>query len=473
MTDHPHTILVVDDNEWNRDLLSRRLKRKGYATLTAEDGSVALDVVARQPVDLILLDIMMPGLSGVDVLRHLRQSHSAQDLPIIMATAKDGSGDMVEALDAGANDYVTKPLDFPVVLARVQAQLRSKVPARSRGTGGSVGIPAVGACKPGAVVAGKYRLDRAIGSGSYGTVFQGLHLDLQRPVAVKVLQRAFEPGSEELRRFQREGISACRIRHPNAVEVLDFGVTAEGIAFLVMELLEGRSLADEIVESGTLSPLRCAEILKPICGVLGEAHRVGIIHRDIKPANIFLHSTRRGEVVKVLDFGIARVNDDPSLYRLTIDNSILGTPAYMAPERFSGEECDGKSDVYSLGIMLFQMLTGKLPFGEEKGLSLIAIASRHLREAPLGVRALRPELPWTVEALLHQTLERDGEARPSAELLYREFAMSLGLPVATQVPVPPPETYDPLLEARRRAEDETLPTLRFKTGAPFKYDEEP
>jgi serine/threonine protein kinase/ActR/RegA family two-component response regulator len=429
--EHPFTILVVDDNEMNRDMLSRRLQRKGYTTVTAEDGQRALDLLALEPIDLVLLDIMMPGLSGIDVLREVRKSRSGHDLPIIMATAKDGSDDVVEALDLGANDYITKPLDFPIVLARVHAQLRSKVPARRKfgGPVESVKLDA-GETRPGMVLAEKYRLDRTIGAGSFGAVFEAVHLTLQRPVAVKVLQSNFDLGKEALSRFQQEGISACRVRHPNAVEVLDFGVTPGGVAFLVMELLEGSPLSDAMYQDGPLEPLRCAEILMPVCEALAEAHSVGIIHRDIKPANIFLHRNRRGEVVKVLDFGIAKLLNDSAVdQNSTLDGGLLGTPAYMAPERVQGLDYDGRTDVYSLGVMLYQMLSGQLPFGDDSGLSPVAMAMKQVQEQPLPIRALRPDLPITVEAVLMQALEKDPGHRPTAEIFGRELAMALGLPV--------------------------------------------
>jgi|GEM_PF-734295 len=443
MTEHPFTILVVDDHEMNRDMLSRRLQRKGYATEVAEDGYKALEILAREPIDLVLLDIMMPGLSGVEVLREVRKSRSGNDLPIIMATAKDGSDDMVEALDLGANDYVTKPLDFPVVLARVHSQLRSKVPARNKFGGPAEDVKMDGGeTTPGMVLADKYRLDRTIGAGSFGAVFEGVHLTLQRPVAVKVLQSNFEMGKEALARFQQEGVSACRVRHPNAVEVLDFGVTPNGVAFLVMELLEGQPLSNEMLLEGPMEPLRCVEILLPVCEALAEAHSVGIIHRDIKPANIFLHRNRRGEVVKVLDFGIAKLlNDSVVEQSTTLDGSLLGTPAYMAPERVKGDDYDGRTDVYSLGVMLYQMLSGQLPFGDDSGVSPVAMAMKQVQEEPLPIRALRPDLPLTLEAVLEQAMAKNPELRPTAELFGRELAMALGLPVDGPRP----------LEADRRA----------------------
>src|SRR5688572_24660208 len=234
-------------------MLGRRLEKKGYRVVTAESGRQALEAVDREPIDLILLDIEMPGMSGMEVLRTVRQTRSAAELPVIMATARSDSSDVVEALQAGANDYVTKPLDFPVVVARVEAQLRNRPKAA-----GDDGMTAAD-LGPGRVLAGKYRLESPIGSGSFGTVYRALHLGLQNMVAVKVLQTASGRSPDALARFQREGIAACRIKHPNAVSVMDFGVTSGGAAFLVMELLEGRSLLEELQREGRLSAARCAE----------------------------------------------------------------------------------------------------------------------------------------------------------------------------------------------------------------------
>jgi len=421
------TILVVDDNELNRDVLSRRLERQGYRVLAVEDGQLALDTVANVQIDLILLDIMMPGLTGVEVLRILRQRFGPTDLPIIMCTARTDSGDMVEALELGANDYVTKPLDFPVVLARVQSQLRARraprhVPPPS--------IPlSVADIKLGVVLAEKYRLDREIGKGAFGAVYQARHLSLDRDVAVKVLQTSAARTSDGLARFQREGISACRIQHPNAVSVLDFGVTSSGgIAYLVMELLSGHSLEEELVRvDGVFSPLRCSQILTPVCGVLADAHAMGIVHRDIKPANIFLHHTRQAEVIKVLDFGIAKILDSSASQNLTLEGGILGTPSYMAPERFgSTGVIDGKSDVYSVGVMLFEMLAGRLPFVSHDS-NPLAVAMMHVSKQPPSLCDVNPEVPSAVEAVVLQALRKDPAQRPDIATLAASFNRALGL----------------------------------------------
>jgi CheY-like chemotaxis protein len=369
-----HSLLVVDDSEMNRDMLRRRLERKGYRVITAENGEQALELVAREAIDLVLLDVMMPGLSGLDVLRILRSTPAGKDLPVIMATAKSDSTDIVEALDAGANDYVIKPLDVPVVIARIEAQLRGRTAAAS---------PEPAAAEPAtdSVLAGKYRLESVIGAGGFGTVYRARHLGLDHRVAVKVLRAGSTPTPEAAERFRREGVAACRVRHPNAVAVMDFGVTAGGAPFLVMEHLEGLSLDDEIIRSAPMSATRCAEIVVPLCGVLAEAHQVGILHRDIKPANVFLHRSRIGETVKILDFGIAKLLDVGQ--NLTVEGGIVGTPAYMAPERFRGAVLDGKSDVYSLGVMLYQMLSGRLPF-DVYDADLLAVAMMHLNVTIAG-----------------------------------------------------------------------------------------
>ena len=417
--DTQSTVLVVDDNPNNRDLIERRLERAGYDVLTAGDGQTALDIVAARDVDLLVLDIMMPGLTGIDVLRRLRAEHSSVQLPIIMATAKDQSEDVVEALDAGANDYVTKPLDFAILLARVHAHLRAKHAAAS--TVDDEVKYSFGDMKPGLVLADKYRLEHEVGRGNFGVLFRATHLSFQQPVALKILQANLsDQDGESLARFQQEGMSAFRLKHPNAVSVLDFCV-AHGLAFLVMELLEGETLEQRMVRKRRLPERVCADILDQICEVLEEGHNLGIIHRDIKPANIFLHDTPRGEMVKVLDFGIAKlVGEAAAGQHLTVDEGVLGTPAYMAPERLNGKDYDGRSDVYGVGVVLYQMLSGCLPFQVE-GKDAIAIAVQHLTAQPERLRTYLPEVSIAVESVVMSTLEKELEKRPGAAELARRF----------------------------------------------------
>ena len=426
------TLLVVDDNEMNRDLLSRRLERKGYKVLTAADGMQALDAIAASPVDLVLLDVMMPGITGLDVLRAVREKRSPIELPVIMVTAKDESADIVQAFQMGANDYVTKPIDFPVVLARVQTQLRMKLGA-ARPPVAAPGHPspaaAVAEVKTAAVLAGKYRIEAKLGSGAFGVVYRATHMALDHPVAVKILQHNVllsDDRSDALARFRREGISTCRVNHPNAVTVIDFGVTDNGVAYLVMELLEGKTLAESLRENGTFSPARCLEILSPICSVLEEAHASGVVHRDIKPANIFLHGIRGEEIVKVLDFGIAKLVGSASDEHatMTMEGSLLGTPAYMAPERVANKVYDGRADVYSVGVMLYQMLVGHPPF---KAQDPVALAVQQMNATPPAPRDINPDVPPAVEAVVLEALVKDPDLRPTATLLAQRFASAVAI----------------------------------------------
>ncbi len=450
MGETPFVVLVVDDNEVNRELYSRYLELEGYQVLAAGDGEEALERIESEPVDLVLLDVMMPGLDGFEVLETVRKEHSPEVLPVIMATAKDQSADVVKAFDLGANDYVTKPLDLRVVAVRAQAQLRAKIVARARPP---EAITSVVNIEPGTVLEGKYRLDSLIGQGSFGAVYRATHLTLERAVAVKLLDANLQAGDESLARFQQEGISACRIQHPNAVAIMDFSVTTAGIPFLVMELLRGSTLEDELNRRGRLPPERCGEILMPVCGVLSEAHSLGIIHRDIKPQNIFLHQSRHGELVKVLDFGIAKLIGDAAAEQdLTLEDGVIGTPIYMAPERFVKVPYDGRADVYSLGIMLYEMLVGKPPF-YLTGTSPLKVIYAHMNEEPRPPRELNPELTPEIEAVVLRALNKDMELRPTADVLVAELAAALGL----EVPAPVDGVEDfPEPEAEERPEATSL-----------------
>ncbi len=424
MSAEPFTVLVVDDNEFVRATLARHLGEEGYEVLEATDGQAALDAVVKKSVSLVLLDIAMPGMGGLEVLGQLRQLYPPTVLPVIIASASKSSDEMIQAFDLGASDFVTKPLDLPVVLARVQSQLRSRFPDRARALfDGIEEVQPFGEVRTGALVDGRYRLESAIGEGQHGSVYRATHLKLQRPVAIKLLRTGALADQNLIDRFEREGISACRVEHPNAVSVLDFSVTKNGVSFLVMELLQGHSLDAEL-KRGALVPKRCAQILLPVCEVLMAAHATGVIHRDIKPQNVFLHHTRQGkEVVKVLDFGIAKLVDEAQ-HSLTQDGRGPGTPAYMAPERFADRSYDGRADVYSVGIMLYLMLTGELPFTTTG--NPIKLAIMHLNDLPRPPRQLRPEITDELEDMVLRALEKDPLRRPTAEVLGRSLAAATG-----------------------------------------------
>jgi CheY-like chemotaxis protein len=431
MSDRPASVLVVDDLPANVELMARRLERSGLEVLTASDGPTALDMLQRHAVDLVLLDIMMPGRTGLEVLQRIRATWSSAVLPVIMVTAKTDNEDVVEALGLGANDYVTKPVNFPVALARIQSALRTREATRTELPAPEAEPRTPAQAAPGSVLGGRYRLEAMIGGGSFGTVYLAHHVELDRPVAVKVLSTSAGTDPEALARFRREGASACRVKHANAVQVLDLGVNEGGVAYLVMELLQGRSLDTLLEQTERLTPRRCTEILEPVCRALAAAHEAGVVHRDIKPSNIFLHRTEKGETPKILDFGIAKIAGAAALgQHLTVDGSLLGTPAYMAPERFRRGPYGPKSDVYSVGTVLFEMLSGRLPFVPSSP-DPLALVAMQVEDEPPALRPLCPEISPAFEALVRTTLDKDPAVRPSAELLARRLAK-----VATELYTP-------------------------------------
>jgi serine/threonine protein kinase/ActR/RegA family two-component response regulator len=458
------TLLVVDDVDDNRDLLSRWLRKRGFEVLTASGGAEALTIIETQKVDLVILDITMPEISGLDVLRELRKVSGAAELPVIMATARTRSEHVVEALDLGANDYVTKPIDLPILHARVVATLRT-TRARRR-SAGPVG--------PGTLLDGKYAVERKIGEGGFGAVYRAMHRDLQRPVAVKVLHTP-HLDAESVARFRREGINACRVQHPNALAVLDSGITDTGVAYLVMELLEGHTLSEEL-DRGWISFARCAEIMAPVCEALAAAHEEGIVHRDIKPGNIFLHDGPTGEQPKVLDFGIAKLVGASVLeQRITVEGWIVGTPVYMAPERFGTGGYDGRSDVYAVGVLLHQIIAGDVPFAASPTPSgrqddPIALATMHGLHEPPPLRKFEPDTPPAFEALVLRALAKQPGDRPTAAELAVQLREAVKDAPATrslmEKPVPTPSGIVRIRQARGG----TLPTLPLEVDPNDKTD---
>jgi hypothetical protein len=268
---------------------------------------------------------------------------------------------------------------------------------------------------PGTILDDKYQIEEKIGSGSFGTVYGGTHLQLGTRVAVKVL-RPYQ-GQDEigvLERLRQEGISAWRLRHPNVVAVLDFSVAAETVAYLVMELLVGRSLAQEVQPDAPLPVARVAQVIEPVCRALAEAHAHGIIHRDIKPSNVFLHQSASGEVVKVIDFGIAKVLDDglvPGSDRRTQTGMLLGTPAYFAPERLEGAAYGGEVDMYSVGVMLYELLAGRFPFPTRPDWTTALMPLAH---RPVPLRSLAAHVPAELDDAIERAMSLDPAARPTA-----------------------------------------------------------
>ena len=327
------------------------------------------------------------------------------------------------------------------------------------------------------VISGRYELGDRLGSGGMSTVYKATDRVLERTVAVKILAEHLSDDEKFVARFRREALAVAKLIHPNIVQVYDTGVD-DGRHYIVMEYVEGRSGAQLLQSRGRLGPEVAVEIGIQACAGLDYAHRQGIIHRDVKPGNLMViggpagrrgaapnpHDPPTGEMtVKLTDFGIARAAEQT---RLTQVGSVVGTAAYLAPEQARGEEATPASDVYALGVVIYQLLTGRLPW---EGTTLAELAIRRENERPLAPSSYDPEVPETLSTAVLRSLEGDPGLRYSTA---RELAHALRDGLAGAEPLPPDSeaatramTGAPTTATRRHARRASRP-LRPTRRAP-------
>jgi CheY-like chemotaxis protein len=470
-------ILVVDDVADNRTVLERRLQREGHLVECAENGRDALETIAAKPFDLILLDIMMPGIDGFEVLRRLKHSSDTADIPVIMISALDDLESVVRCIEQGAEDHLTKPFEPVLLRARINASLEKKrlrdrekeyiaevktiaeaataveegryAPtslARAAMRPDELGRLArvfdgmaaevkaredrlrrqvmelrqeIEAVRQGVVttgpedtrlpighaLAGRYEIELVVGFGAMGTVYKAFDRELAEAVAVKVLRPDLLSDSTVIDRFKAEVRLARRISHPTVVRTHDFG-ESEGVHYLTMEYVEGLTARALLDSRGRLGVAAVLALAAQLAQALAAAHAQGVIHRDIKPQNLLLDE--RG-ILKVMDFGVSRLAGSAGGVREA--GLLIGTPAYMAPEQLLGDDVDERTDLYATGVVLFECLTGRLPFQAE---SPVALVAKVLQESPPSASALYDEVPTAFSALLARLLARRREARPSS-----------------------------------------------------------
>ncbi|HEX6263627.1 MAG TPA: Stk1 family PASTA domain-containing Ser/Thr kinase [Actinomycetota bacterium] len=278
------------------------------------------------------------------------------------------------------------------------------------------------------VLGNRYEIERVLGEGGMAKVFLGTDRVLGRTVAVKVLSPQYAEDQQFVARFRREAQAAAALNHPNIVSVFDTGSTGN-VHYIVMEYVEGRTLQDTLREESRLTPERSIEIGEAVAKALSAAHAKGLVHRDIKPGNIMI--TREGQV-KVMDFGIARATTSDTV---TQTAAVLGTAAYLSPEQAQGETVDHRSDIYSMGVVLYEMLTGRQPF---TGDSPVSIAYRHVTEEPIPPSRLNPDVRESLDAIVMKSMAKaPGDRYQSAQELIDDLRRaSEGMPVAAAVPLP-------------------------------------
>ncbi|MDH3732486.1 MAG: protein kinase [Gemmatimonadota bacterium] len=480
-------ILVVDDDENNREVLRRRLEREGHAPECAVNGVEALERVAESPYDLVLLDVMMPEMDGYETLDRLKGDPSTRDIPVIMISALDDIRSIVRCIENGAEDYLPKPFDPVLLRARIDASLEKKrfrdqevdylrqvdrvieaaasveAGAYDRGSltevghradalgrlarvfdsmagevraretrlrtrvrelrqeidaargAGTVAEPFEGGqLQAGETFAERYEIAGLLGHGGMGAVYRARDLELEEDVAIKMLRPEFIADAESLERFKTEIKLARRISHPNVVRTHDFG-EADGVRFLTMEFVEGLTLRDLIDSRGKLGVSAVLAVAAQLAESLAIAHAQGVVHRDIKPQNLLLDEEG---VLKVMDFGVACLSERSST--LTQAGALVGTPAYMSPEQLIGEHIDERSDLYSVGVVLYECLSGRPPLDGGSAITLIA---KVLGEEPPPLGELAEGTPDAVCALIHRLLAKNPNDRvPSAAALGGELS---------------------------------------------------
>ena len=285
---------------------------------------------------------------------------------------------------------------------------------------------------PGQVVAGRYKIKRRIGQGGMGAVYAAEHVEFGRAVALKVLAPELSQQQDMLTRFRGEARAASQIGHPGIIDVFDFGTTEDGCVFFAMELLEGEDVAQVLARETRIGVARAARIIAETAAAVGAAHGKGIVHRDLKPENIYLVKRGGKESVKVLDFGVAKATD-PFLgpeQGVTGRGTVVGTPEYMSPEQASGNPVDARSDVYSLGCILYEMFVGKPPF---VGKNFVTVLMKHIGQPPIPPREQQPpaDIPPALEKVIMKALAKEPAQRyASMEELARAVVQASAEPDA-------------------------------------------
>ncbi len=416
----PGRVLLVDDQEELRRLYRRTLAKDGHDIALASNGRDAVAQATSERFDVVISDLRMPDMGGLDMLRALRAADP--DLPVVLVSGSPDLDAAMKAVELGALEFLVKPVAFEklrqcarrgIDIRRKRAQTeemlqqyrsgerRRAEPAGSNGERESW---------TGELLASRYRVGRLLGAGGMGKVYEATREDLgQARVAVKVLHESLATDVKLVARFRREAETVGLINHPNIVRLLDFHTQPGEPPCLVMELLDGVSLRQELSRHGPFPPGRAVFVAAQMLAALAAVHRAHVIHRDIKPENVLLTTmSGMGDIVKLLDFGVAKLQSVPHGETLTQAGTVLGTPTYMAPEHARGAAVDPRSDLYSVAAILYETLTGKAPFtGDNYNALLFAIQQG--KPEPLG--ELRPDVPPELVAVIEQGMKPVADER--------------------------------------------------------------
>lgn len=406
------SVLLVDGDKGNRNLLALRLTNEGYTVRTAEDGRRALEEIRRQPPGLVLTEAVLPGIDGFALLDAAKRE--GRSIPFLFLSSRADPLSVNKGLLLGAVDFIAKPVNFEVLLTKLEKVLAQAVDLTGVSArlslsdvtmGGATEYPPVqyNELLPGTTILGRFHIEADLGEGGMGKVFKARDERLEEQVVIKVMKPGFS--DDVLRRFKREIRLARKITHPGVVRIFDFW-EADPLKFVTMEFLEGTDLRAEIKRRGAFPVPVALRVGSEILEALAAAHDVGVVHRDMKPHNVVMLPSGK---VKVLDFGIAQGLEPNTPDAATVaGGAILGTPEYMSPEQLMAEKLDPRTDLYSVGVMLYELLTGDLPFTSE---DRIAAARMRLVSDPPPLTSKKPDVPDKVEGVVLRLLQRKRDQR--------------------------------------------------------------
>ncbi len=440
-------ILLVDDDPINLDLLCQVLRGPSYRLFVTRTGEEAINIARRARPLVILLDVVMPGIDGYETCRRLKDDPETRDAAVIFLSALTDPKDKVRGFEAGAVDFITKPFGGEEVIARVNThiaiqrllrrQAEAQSPAATRDTydDARTRAPAVAgdtsaesAFRTGDVVAFRFRIVRYLAKGGMGELYEAEDLELRERVALKTILPTIADSERSIALFKREVHLARQVTHPNVCRIYDVfrhrPLGADGsvreVVFLAMELLRGETLADRLLREGRFQTTDILPIVRQMAEGLAAAHRVGVVHRDFKSPNVMLVEPNAPDQemrVVVTDFGLARRSAQGEATAFTLSfadaGEISGTPAYMAPEQVEGGDVTPATDVYALGVVLYELVTGVQPFVAD---SAIRTAIKRLQEPPPPPTVHVPDLDPRWEAAILRCLARQPGDRFSSVL---------------------------------------------------------
>ncbi len=397
-----YSVLVVDDDTGIRKLLRRLLERQKFTVEEAADGMDALEKVKEQEFNAVITDVMMPRLSGIQLLTKLRKAYPL--VPVIIITGKPAIEAAVECMKNGAYDYISKPFDFSQIKKTIQNALSEHQRLKDQNeSSDSTTIFNLTNRR----FFGEYKILQVLGEGNIGIVFMAQKRDdpQHRRFALKILKPTLITQihtDKSLERFLKEAEAIAAVRHKNVVEMYDYGLTdEENVPYMVMEYIRGKSLDYYIVNHAKLDLRQKLKIVAEIADALSAIHGEGICHRDIKPHNIIID---RKLNAKVTDFGIAKMPDSD----LTMTYELIGSPAYLSPEGFTSSRVDHRADIFSLGVLTYELLLGRKPFIAD---SISRYAHLIQYELPEEPGKLDPDFPPNIQNILGRMLKKSPDDR--------------------------------------------------------------